>query len=457
MELLYGKSAYERTEGDLPELPLVNMWVEDTRSDGVVLLSRPGLQTSYTYGAASIDALLKRAGLFAEAIFAVSGTTVYKAGVSLGSITGTGAVSLAYTGDDADADDQLLIARGAGLWRYVTAGLSAVTFPGSLNIIKVVYLSGYFIAVPENSQRFHFSAVLDGSVFDALDFATAEKEPDQIRDVVVLNDMLVLLGARTTEFWQITGDSVLPFVPITGRVIDRGIHSTGCAQNIDNTVFWIGEDNIVYRLGDAGIPLAISDQGIEERITESTTAQLWQFEYQGNKFLCVRLDAGTWAHNIRTGQWSEFKSYGKANWLPRCGDAGLFGSSEAGGVLSFAASYDDFGSVHERRFRAGTPLNGGAVGIDNLRIRSNVGQTSYLTGDYADPVVEMRQSRDAGQTWGNWKSRKMGAQGKYKKRVEWRALGKFREPGALFEFRVTDPIPWRLSSVAVNEPTGGRP
>jgi len=457
MDLLYGKSAYERTEGDLPELPLVNMWVEETRSDGIILQSRRGLETTYTWGAGSIDGILKRSGLFAEAVFAVSATTLYKAGTSLGSIDGTGPVSFAYTGDDEEADDQLVVARGAGLWRYVTAGLAEVTFPDNLNVIKTAYLSGYFLAVAENSQRFYFSAVLDGSDFDALDFATAEKEPDQILDMVVLNDMLVFLGAKTLEFWQITGDSVLPFVPITGRVVDRGVHSTGCAQNIDNTVFWIGDDNIVYRLGEAGIPKAVSDQGIEERIEASSTASLWQFEYQGNKFLCVRLDTGTWATNIRTGQWSEFQSYGKTNWLPKCEDEGLFGSSEGGGILSFSSGHTDKGGVMERRFRAGFPLNGGGVEINNLRLRSNVGQTPYLTGDYLDPIVEMRRSRDAGQIWSEWSSRNLGEQGNYKKRVEWRALGMFREPGALFEFRVTDPVPWRVSNVSANEPSGGRP
>jgi hypothetical protein len=46
--------------------------------------------------------------------------------------------------------------------------------------------------------------------------------------------------------------------------------------------------------------------------------------------------------------------------------------------------------------------------------------------------------------------------GQYRKRLEWRSLGSFEDPGALFEFRVTDPVPWRISGAYYNEDGGGR-
>ena len=68
----------------------------------------------------------------------------------------------------------------------------------------------------------------------------------------------------------------------------------------------------------------------------------------------------------------------------------------------------------------------------------------------------MRVSRDAGQTWGSWKRRGLGEQGKYRKRVQWRAVGMASRPGFLGEFRVTDPVPLRVSSALINETYGGR-
>jgi len=37
----FGLSSYERAEGDLPALPVINMYAEETASEGVVLQSRP--------------------------------------------------------------------------------------------------------------------------------------------------------------------------------------------------------------------------------------------------------------------------------------------------------------------------------------------------------------------------------------------------------------------------------
>jgi hypothetical protein len=50
----------------------------------------------------------------------------------------------------------------------------------------------------------------------------------------------------------------------------------------------------------------------------------------------------------------------------------------------------------------------------------------------------------------------LGAQGAYRQVPEWRALGMFDFPGLLGECRVTDPVPFRVSAIKVNDPAGGR-
>jgi hypothetical protein len=167
------------------------------------------------------------------------------------------------------------------------------------------------------------------------------------------------------------------------------------------------------------------------------------------------MDTETQVYNLRTGTWSEFASYGLPNWAATCHAAGVFGADD-GKTLAFGTDYTELGGVLERRFRAGLPINGGGIDIFNVRLRVNPGQTDYLTGDYADPIIEMRISRDAGQTWGNWKPAQLGLQGEYRKRIEWRALGQASAPGFMVEFRLTDPVPLSVSGVFYNEPFGGR-
>jgi len=45
MRLQFGLTAQERARGDLPELPVINMFAEEapTEETGIVLQSRPGL------------------------------------------------------------------------------------------------------------------------------------------------------------------------------------------------------------------------------------------------------------------------------------------------------------------------------------------------------------------------------------------------------------------------------
>ncbi len=85
-----------------------------------------------------------------------------------------------------------------------------------------------------------------------------------------------------------------------------------------------------------------------------------------------------------------------------------------------------------------------------------MGQAIDLTGDYADPTIEMRFSDDFGRTWTGWEGASLGVQGDYRDMPEWRALGIVDYPGGIFEFRVTDPIGVRFSQALINEAGGGR-
>jgi hypothetical protein len=50
----------------------------------------------------------------------------------------------------------------------------------------------------------------------------------------------------------------------------------------------------------------------------------------------------------------------------------------------------------------------------------------------------------------------LGATGEYRTVPSWRRLGQFDFPGLLLEFRVSDPVPFRVSAVKANDFSGGR-
>ena len=61
-------------------------------------------------------------------------------------------------------------------------GLDAVTFPDTANVRKVLFHDGLFLALRSDTQKVYYSAVLDADTWDALDFESAERRPDDLLD-----------------------------------------------------------------------------------------------------------------------------------------------------------------------------------------------------------------------------------------------------------------------------------
>lgn len=449
-EIFYGRSAYNRTRGNLPELPLVNLFAEATPIDttGIALQSRRGLVEESVVGSGPIRGAFQRDGALSGVRFAVSGTEVYAGATLLGTILGDGPVSFAAT------ETEMLISAGGPLYRTDGVTLAAVVFPDGANVTAVKFLAGRFVAIKAGTQRFHWSAVLDGTSWDALDYASAENEPDRLLDLLVVDDSLVPLGSEGVEFWPRTGNADLPFSPTQQRVFEQGIIDTGCAVASDNSFFWIGNDGIVYRNGD--VPQAIADDGIVERSKASATHSMFLIEDERHKFVCCRFDTSTMVYDITTQQWCEFASFNLTNFRGRCAIAGPIIGDDATGTMWSLAGYLDAEGPMERRLRGGVPLSGGSFSMDNVRVTANTGQTPHVEGDYTDPTIEMRFSTDYGQTWSDWDAESLGTQGSYRTLPEWRALGMGDAPGVLFEWRVSDPVDLRFSGALLNESGGGR-
>lgn len=444
-----GRSAYERTRGSFPRLPVVNYIAEKapTEEGGIAFQSRRGLLLSTTTGTGPGRAIFEQDGVLSGARIIVSGSSVYADGVLIGALAGSGAVSIAGNAT------QVIIAAGDDMVHWDGTTFSTVSFPDGAGVTAVGFLAGYFLAERADTQRTYFSAINDGSDWDGLDYFAAENEPDALRDLVVANDILVLIGTATTEFWARTGNADLPFQAIQQRVFQYGAIATGCAVAADNTHFWIGNDGIVYRAGN--VPEPVSDDGHTADILASTSWAMFLVLDERHKLLHVRLDTKTLVVDITGGSFSEFTCLGWVNYRVSCSNGVLMGDDTDGSIWVHSG-YTDFDGPMERRISAGFPVNGGAVSINNLRLRVEVGQAIDLSGDYADPTIEMRSSDDFGRTWSEWDGISLGEQGDYRIMPEWRALGMADYPGVIFEFRVTDPVAIRFSQALINEAGGGR-
>lgn len=149
-----------------------------------------------------------------------------------------------------------------------THGLSGVEVPDGLPPVSVATLKSYIIVALGDTDRFYFIEPGELTI-DALNFATAESQPDDTLDVLVVGDTIMFVGESSTEVWYPTGNSDAPFAPVSGRVYDRGAIE-GTVVNVKGTVFLVGPDNVVYAIG--GSAGRVSNHGIEEMIRESLGA-----------------------------------------------------------------------------------------------------------------------------------------------------------------------------------------
>lgn len=443
--VFYGTGVSDTERGNFPELKVVNMVPEGeaTEPEGLVLNSRKGLKnSSITFGLDPVRALFQIDGVLNNELFAVSGNTLYGGATgAIGNINGNGPVSMA------GYENVLFICAGQDIWAYtVEAGLNRLSFPDNAAVSAIATGASRLIAIRKDTGIFYWSETLTSTI-GGLNFATAENSPDKLKDILFIGDTLHLFGSETVEFWPVSSSNPdLPFMPLQGRVFQKGIKATGCASKFASTFVWVADDNQIC-MGDPNN--VISTPTIETKIAQSTGVKLWTFEMFGTEYLALRLDNHTYCFSQQYGQWIEMTSFGEPNWLPQCYENGYFGSSTTGDLYQWTNNdYSDFGGPLERAFNIWVPLDTGTTPLYNIlcRIASGVGY-SYTK----DPTIELRASRDGGFYWGPWKQRSLKTLGQYGEKITWRSLGAFKYPGGLLEIRTTDNVPFRFSGAIVND------
>lgn len=466
--LLYGTAAYDREYGALPPLVLINMFVEKaaTSEQSICLQSRQGVTALVTNGTGPINAIFCNAGTIDGSDFSISGKVLYRGTTSIGTMADVGDGPYSIAG----SNDEILIAGGGDMYRYDGSALTKVAFPDSAHVRSVCFIGSLFVAVRGTESdgsadlypgRWYFSDVLDGSTWDALGYATAEREADGLLDVVALNDHIILYGQSTIEIWADTGDAALPFTRIESvGSQSKGIKATGAHCEADNTKFHVGSDGVVYRLADQFS--RISEHWLEEKIIASTSVTMFTFRWQGHEFVCVRTDTQTFAYDCATLAWCEFQTNG-GQFIGQCAamkGTTIYLGSDSDGTIMGLSGWDDLGDPLTREFTFAAQMDHPAS-IDNLWFWIDSGASTVLSGQGSSPVMEIALSRDGGNTFTDFDdadigNASIGGTGQYRVIPEFRRLGQFDAPGMVGKARVADPVPFRVSAVKYNEPLGGR-
>jgi len=152
-----------------------------------------------------------------------------------------------------------------------------VKVPDDLKVISVGYIASHVVVVPGPGQdvngRFYWIKPGETSI-DPLDFATAERAPDPITEVVIFGDQFWFPGTGTTEAWYFTGNPDTPVLRLQGVVFDHGAWQ-GTAIQVKDSMIIVDTEGAVYQIGQNGLK-RISPPDIEEQIRNAIGYQAQQ-------------------------------------------------------------------------------------------------------------------------------------------------------------------------------------
>lgn len=305
---------------------LVNLYPEAAPNGGVsqvVVHGIPGLTLFADIDSRRVRGMHKT--LADGVLYVVIRNTLYRINesgnfTSLGVIAGSGRVGMADNGR------QLCIVAGASGYTYsVDNGLVQILDDGFMGANTVGNLDGFFIFNnPNAGQRgqFYISDLLDGQVFDATDFASAERFPDNLLAVFPDHSELLLFGSDSIEVWFNAGAPDFPFRRAQGSVIEQGLGAVHSIAKLDESVVWLDNEGMIRRL-EGNIPIRISTHAIEFQISRGdwANATAWSYVQEGHQFYVLTVparelnqNAGTYVYDAATQLWHERKSYRQDYW-----------------------------------------------------------------------------------------------------------------------------------------------
>lgn len=434
----------------------INFWpiFDDQGKEVSALYGTPGLELFGTAGSQGHRQAFTSSN---GRCFFVGGSTLYEVQAD-GTTTNRGSL-LTSTGNVSmdENNTQLGICDGENLYTftYSSNGFSQVTdpdLPSSVGFLTAI--DGYFVVTENESGRFYISAINDGTSWDALDFATAESNPDELLCAKNALGQLWLLGRSTSEIWTNTGASSFPFSRISGAIMQVGIIAPHSVQDVGNSIFWLGRDKrgggIVYR-ANGFVPEPISTEPINIKLQEASSIQditSWTYQEDGHTFYALTgggLET-TLVFDLDTQQWHE-RSYNnngrEETHLAQCVTYAfgkqLVGDRRNGNIYEMSLDfYDDNGDeiVSERTYTHLSDMDR-RIRFNSLEISMETG-TGNLTGDGQDPLISMQLSKDGGRTWSNWFTTPIGKVGKYLTKVAFRRLGIAEQ--ITFRIRISAPV-----------------
>ena len=382
----------------------------------------------------------------------------------LGVITGSGRVFMSDNG----AQLIILVPSGDGFIYNEDAGtpfqtITDLDFKASGNPLTVKFIDGYFVFTTD-TKKVIASALNDGLSYNALDFASAESDPDRITGQVIYKNQQFVIGTETTEVFSNQGAATgYPLTNINDYVFDKGSNSPNSIIKTSGSFMMIGggvnESPAIWQFAGNGFT-KISTTAIDnllQRISDIELAEAFAFNYgqKGAFFTCFTFGSRTLCYDEASQRWHERKSFideysarYRVNSLVTAYGRVLVGDSIDGRIGELDVDvYTEYGEEIRRVVASANfsdTLQSKRVSSIELTVESGVGNEART-----DPQISMDYSDDGGKTFAFERSRSMGKIGEYNRRAIWHKNGRFPR-FRVIRFHMSDPVKPVIISLVVN-------
>jgi len=442
-----------RTEG----LRRVDMWLNEKGGN----IKRPGLSSS---NAITLDAGSGKGvdGLFwwphKSYVIAVCGGQTYKIEWDGVSLTSTNITSYALLQDKrvsfATDGTYVFMANGTGIaytnGTVSTASVDSADADAPTNVSSIEYLDGYLLANKVDSNSFYFSSPNDRLSWSALDFASAAGDADYIKNILVHNRELYLVGPNSIEVWE--NDGTNPFSRVAGGFIENGIIAPNSLIEVDEIIYWLNHvRHFVMFDGRRVVHLPSAyDKEVQSFATvKDCTAD--RIEIDGKTFIAFHFpgENRTLIYNYQQQDWCEFGNWNAGGnkydrWLGNayvfCPDWGihLVGYRDSPTITTMSVGeYSDGGEDIRASIQTGHIDHGISQRkrSEELRVRLKRGG-GEISGT---PQMMVRWKDDGRSSWSQEIQVSLGALGETDMIARIRRTGIYRT--RQWEFSVADDIP----------------
>lgn len=321
----------------------------------------------------------------------------------------------------------------------------------------VTFSDGYSIFWKKGTNKWFISDLRDSLIYNALDFASAESDPDPISVIAPLRGIVFVFGSQTFEQYQNVGGSGFPYQRINSGTYNKGCISPKSVTEINNMLVWIGagvnEQPAIWAT-EGGPPQKLSTSSIDNIIYSGgiepvKKAYVIKWAERGHSFAAFTVPGVcTVVYDFSTNLWHRRESINRdgidspwrVNAMVDAFSTLIVGDSYTGNIGSYERDvYYEYDQEIHAYFTAPTIDNGGKpFSVNQVQL---VCQTGFVpqNGQGSNPVVRMSVSKNGGITYSPEISRKIGAIGEYYYPVVWPCLGRFPRSITL-RWDISEPI-----------------